>query len=113
MDDTEWIREIETMVRDKNRCQISGWHEKQFRQYIFPNAVAVMPTTPGRPEGPDAYGACGGFAEAAVIHTWKETGHKVQLYAGGKMPLSCTSSRSWLPWVHRSRPCTAGTCSSL
>ena len=26
----------------------------------------------------------GAFAEAAVIHEWKETDHKVQLYAGGK-----------------------------
>jgi ketosteroid isomerase-like protein len=85
MDDTARIREIETMVREMNRCWTAGWHEEQFRKYIHPDAVAVVPTTPGRLEGRDAYIAgWREFAEAAVIHEWKETDHKVQIYAGGK-----------------------------
>jgi ketosteroid isomerase-like protein len=85
MDDTARIREIEAMIRDMNRCWTAGWHEEQFRQYIHPDAVAVVPTTPGRLEGRDAYVAgWRGFAEAAVIHEWKETDHKVQIYAGVK-----------------------------
>jgi hypothetical protein len=55
MDDIAWIREIETMVREMNRCWTAGWHEEQFRQYIHPDAVAIVPATPGRLEGRDAY----------------------------------------------------------
>jgi hypothetical protein len=85
MDDTARIREIETMIRDMNRCWTAGWHEEQFRHYIHPDAVAIVPTTPGRLEGQDVYVAgWRGFAEATVIHEWKETDLKVQLYAGGK-----------------------------
>lgn len=85
MDDTARIREIETMIRDMNRCWTAGWHEEQFRRYIHPDAVAIVPTTPGRLEGQDAYVAgWRGFAEATVIHEWKENDHNVQLYAGGK-----------------------------
>ena len=85
MDDTVRIREIETRVREMNRYWTAGWHEEQFRQYIHPEAVAIVPTTPGRLEGRDAYVAgWRGFANAAVIHEWKETNYKVQLYAGGK-----------------------------
>lgn len=85
MDDSVRIREIETMVREMNRCWTAGWHEEPFRQYIHPDAVAIVPTTPGRLEGRDAYVAgWRGFAEAAVIHEWKETDHTVQLYARGK-----------------------------
>jgi ketosteroid isomerase-like protein len=85
MDDTARMREIEAMVRDMNKCWTAGWHEEQFRQYIHPDAVAVVPTTPGRLEGRDAYVAgWRGFAQAAVINEWKETGYKVQLYAGRK-----------------------------
>jgi ketosteroid isomerase-like protein len=85
MDDISRKREIETIVREMNRCWTSGWHEEQFRQYIHPDAVAIVPTTRGRLEGQDAYVAgWRGFAEAAVIHEWKETDHKVQIYAGGK-----------------------------
>ena len=44
-----------------------------------------MPTTPGRLEGRDAYIAgWPGFAQAVVIHEWRETDRKVQLYSGGK-----------------------------
>ena len=85
MDDIAWIREIETMVREMNRCWTSGWHEEQFRQYIHPDAVAIVPATPGRLEGQDAYVAgWRDFAQAAIIHEWKETDYKIQLYAGGK-----------------------------
>jgi ketosteroid isomerase-like protein len=85
MDDTKQIREIETMVREMNRCWTAGWHEEQFRHYIHPDAVAIVPATPGRLLGQVAYVAgWRGFAEAAVIHEWKETDHKVRVYAGGK-----------------------------
>jgi ketosteroid isomerase-like protein len=85
MDNTARTHEIETMIREMNRCWTTGWHEEQFRQYIHPDAVAIVPTTPGRLEGRDAYIAgWREFAEAAVIHEWKETDHKVQIYAGGK-----------------------------
>ena len=85
MDDTARIHAIEMMVKEMNRCWTAGWHEEQFREYIHPDAVAIVPTTPGRLEGRDAYVAgWRGFCEAAVIHEWKETDHKVQLYTGGK-----------------------------
>jgi ketosteroid isomerase-like protein len=85
MDDTARTIAVEMMVKEMNRCWTAGWHEKQFRQFIHPDAVAVVPTTPGRLEGRDAYLAgWRSFSEAAVIHEWKETGHKVQLYNGGK-----------------------------
>lgn len=85
MDDTGRIREIEAMIREMNRCWTSGWHEDEFRKFIHPDAVAIVPTTPGRVEGQDAYVAgWRGFAEATVIHEWKETDHRIQLYAGGK-----------------------------
>jgi ketosteroid isomerase-like protein len=85
MDDTARIHDIEIMVKEMNRCWTTGWHEEQFRQYIHPDAVAIVPATPGRLEGRDAYVAgWRSFCEAAVIHEWKETGHKVQLYHGGK-----------------------------
>jgi ketosteroid isomerase-like protein len=85
MDTTARIREIETLIREMNRCWTAGWHEEQFRQFIHPEAVAIVPTMPGRLEGRDAYVAgWRGFAEAAVIHEWRETDLKVQLYAGGK-----------------------------
>jgi ketosteroid isomerase-like protein len=85
MDDTARKQEIERMIREMNRCWTAGWHEELFRQYIHPDAVAIVPTTPGRLEGREAYVAgWRGFAEVAVIHEWKETDHKVQIYAGGK-----------------------------
>ena len=85
MDDTARIGQIENMIGDMNRCWTAGWHEEQFRQYIHPDAVAIVPTTPGRLEGRDAYVAgWRGFTQAVVIHEWRETDHKVQLYNGGK-----------------------------
>jgi len=85
MDDTARVHGIEMIVKEMNRCWTAGWHEEQFRQYIHPSVVAIVPTTPGRLEGRDAYVAgWRSFCEAAVIHEWKETGHKVQLYNGGK-----------------------------
>ncbi|NLD57781.1 MAG: nuclear transport factor 2 family protein [Methanomicrobiales archaeon] len=68
-----------------NKCWTAGWHEEEFRHYIHPDAVAIVPTTPGRLEGQDAYvTGWRGFCETAVIHEWRETDHKVQIYAGGK-----------------------------
>lgn len=85
MDTTQINHEIVTTIRAMNRSWTEGWHEELFRQYIHPDAVAIVPATPGRLEGRDAYVAgWRGFAEAAVIHEWKETGHKVQVYTGGK-----------------------------
>lgn len=75
---------IET-IKAMNRCWTASWDEPAFRQYIHPDAVAIVPTTPGRLEGQDAYVAgWRGFCEAAVIHEWRETDHKVQIWAGGK-----------------------------
>ncbi len=46
--------------------------------------VAIVPTTPGRLEGKEAYVAgWRDFAAAAKILEWKETGHRVQVYASG------------------------------
>jgi ketosteroid isomerase-like protein len=76
---------IEETVRSMNRCWTAGWNEPAFRHYLHPDAVAIVPTGPGRLEGQDAYVAgWRGFCEAAVIHEWRETDHKVQVYAGGK-----------------------------
>jgi hypothetical protein len=60
MDDTARIGEIENMIRDMNRCWTAGWHEEKFRQYIHPDAIAIVPTTPGRLEGRDAFLPGGG-----------------------------------------------------
>jgi ketosteroid isomerase-like protein len=85
MDEQKLMGEILTAVQAMNRCWTAGWREEEFRKYIHPDAVAIVPATPGRLEGRDAYVAgWRGFAEAAVIHEWKETGHRVQIYAGGK-----------------------------
>lgn len=85
MGETAQIREIETMIRDMNSYWTEQWDEDEFSKHIHTDAVAIVPTSPGRLEGKDAYVAgWRGFAEAATIHEWKETGHKVQLYAGRK-----------------------------
>jgi len=85
MDLTAEIHAIQTNIRAMNRCWTAGWNQEQFRQYIHPDAVAIVPTTSGRLEGQDAYVAgWRAFCEAAVIHEWRETDHKVQIYAGGK-----------------------------
>ncbi|MDD1690973.1 MAG: nuclear transport factor 2 family protein [Methanoregula sp.] len=84
--DTEKItNEILASVRAMNACWTEGWHEEQFRQYIHTDAVAIVPSGPGRLEGREAYVAgWRGFTETAVIHEWKERDHKVRIYTGGK-----------------------------
>jgi hypothetical protein len=85
MDLTAEIHMIQTNIRAMNRCWTSGWNEEQFRQYIHPDAVAIVPTAAGRLEGQDAYVAgWRAFCKAAVIHEWRETDHNVQIYTGGK-----------------------------
>jgi ketosteroid isomerase-like protein len=85
MAESEEKRQIAEMIRAMNRCWTVSWNEPAFRKYIHPAAVAIVPTTPGRLEGQDAYVAgWRGFAEAASIHEWKETDIRVQLYAEGK-----------------------------
>nr|WP_319377223.1 nuclear transport factor 2 family protein [uncultured Methanoregula sp.] len=72
------------MIRSMNRCWTDSWDEEGFRQYIHPGAVAIVPTTPGRLEGQEAYVAgWKGFSLSATIHAWTETDHRVQIYAGG------------------------------
>jgi ketosteroid isomerase-like protein len=85
MDVKKIINDIPATVRSMNRCWTEGWHEEQFRRYIHPDAVAIVPSVPGRLEGREAYIAgWRDFARAAVIHEWRETDHKVQVSAGGK-----------------------------
>jgi ketosteroid isomerase-like protein len=77
--------EIITFIREMNRCWTEGWYEDRFRQFIHKDAVAFVPTVPGRLEGQEDYIAgWRAFAEAAVIHEWNESGHLVQLHAGGR-----------------------------
>lgn len=84
--DTEKIAtEILATVRKMNTSWTHGWHEEEFRQYVHPDAVAIVPTVPGRLVGKEAYVAgWRDFAQSAVIHEWKETDHEVRIYAGGK-----------------------------
>lgn len=85
MDTKKITDQILATIRAMNRSWTAGWHEEEFRQYIHPDAVAIVPTTPGRLEGREAYVAgWRSFAESAVIHEWTETDHKVQIHAGGK-----------------------------
>lgn len=85
MNSEKTTTEIIETLRAMNKCWTEGWHEEEFRQYIHPDAVAIAPATPGRLEGREAYVAgWRAFAEAAIIHEWKETDHRVQIYAGGK-----------------------------
>jgi len=73
------------MIRDMNRCWTARRHEEQLRQYIHPDAGALVPTNPSRLEGRDAYVAgWRGFTQAVVIHEWRETDHKVQVCIDGK-----------------------------
>ena len=85
MDNRAISQKIVESVKAMNRCWTASWNEPAFRQYIHPDAVAIVPTTPGRLEGKEAYVAgWRAFCEAAIIHEWQETDHKVQIYAGGK-----------------------------
>jgi ketosteroid isomerase-like protein len=84
MDQTAEIHAIETTIREMNRCWTETWDEPRFREYIHPDAVAVVPTIPGRLLGRDAYvSGWRGFVEAATIHAWNESGHHIRIYASG------------------------------
>jgi ketosteroid isomerase-like protein len=84
MDQFAEIHTIETTVRDMNQCWTKAWDEKKFREYIHHDAVAIMPSAPGRLEGRDTYVAgWRGFVEAATIHSWNETDHHIRIYASG------------------------------
>ena len=78
------IQEIESTIREMNRCWTETWDEARFREYIHPEAVAIVPTTPGCLEGRDAYVAgWKGFVEAAKIHLWDESDHRIRIHASG------------------------------
>lgn len=85
MDEKKTAGEILAMVREMNRCWTAGWHEERFRQYIHPDAVAIVPTEPGRLEGREAYIAgWRAFATAALVHEWHESEHRVTFFTGGR-----------------------------
>lgn len=85
MDEKKEIHKILEAVRSMNRCWTETWDEPAFREFIHPAAVAIVPSTPGRIEGKEAYVAgWRGFAQAAAISSWIERDHLVRLYAGGK-----------------------------
>ncbi|HUH78357.1 MAG TPA: hypothetical protein VLY83_00520 [Methanoregula sp.] len=42
-------------VRAVNRAWTGSWDERAFREYIHPDAAAIVPAVPGRPEGEEAY----------------------------------------------------------
>ena len=72
------------MIRSMNRCWTESWNEPAFRDFIHPEAVAIVPTTPGRLEGREAYVAgWKGFALSTTIRSWTETDYRVQFYEGG------------------------------
>jgi ketosteroid isomerase-like protein len=74
-------QDVIAAVREMNRLWTETWDEEGFRRFIHPDAVAVAPTTPGRLEGRDAYVAgWKGFVQAATIHEWKESGHRVSFF---------------------------------
>ncbi|MFA6225441.1 MAG: nuclear transport factor 2 family protein [Methanoregula sp.] len=84
MDQTTEIQAIETTIREMNRCLTETWDEVRFREYIHPEAVAIVPTTPGCLEGRDAYVAgWRGFVRAVTIHAWNESDHRIRIHASG------------------------------
>jgi ketosteroid isomerase-like protein len=84
MDQPDEIHAIETTLREMNRCWTERWDETRFKEYIHPDAVAIVPTITGRLEGRDAYVAgWKGFVEAVTIHAWNETDHRIRIYASG------------------------------
>ena len=84
MDEAVLTREIITTIRNMNRAWTESWNEEEFRSYIHPDAVAIVPTASGRLEGKEAYVAgWRNFAAAAKVLGWKENGHLVQVYASG------------------------------
>lgn len=85
MDTEKTTTDILETIRAMNNAWTSGWHEEEFSQYIHEDAVAIVPSAPGRLEGRDAYVAgWRGFALAATIHAWEESGHRTALFAGGR-----------------------------
>ncbi len=84
MHKTSEIKEIESTIREMNRCWTESWDEARFREYIHPEAVAIVPTAPGCLEGRDAYVAgWRGFAEVATIHEWNEQDLRIRFHASG------------------------------
>jgi hypothetical protein len=84
MDESERANEVIATVRMMNRLWTETWDEPAFGRYIHPDAVAISPTTPGRLEGRDTYVAgWKGFVEAAKIHEWKESNHRVSFFCRG------------------------------
>ena len=78
MDDIERIREIENLIRKMNRCRTAGQHEETIRHPVPPRCCYRADNS--WTEGRDTYGAgWRDFAATAVISTWKETDHAVQL----------------------------------
>jgi len=51
MEKTAQEQDIITTLQLMNRCWTELWDEPEFRQYIHPDAVAIVPSTPGRVEG--------------------------------------------------------------
>jgi len=84
MEQSAEMHAIKTTLREMNRCWTESWNETRFREYIHPEAVAIVPTTPGVLEGRDAYIAgWSGFVEAATIHAWNESDHRIRIHADG------------------------------
>jgi ketosteroid isomerase-like protein len=84
MDQSAEMHAIETTIREMNKCWTESWDETRFRDYIHPDAVAIVPATPGVLEGRDAYVAgWKGFVEAATIHSWNESDHRIRIHSGG------------------------------
>ncbi|MFA5331080.1 MAG: nuclear transport factor 2 family protein [Methanoregula sp.] len=84
MDETEQTTEVLAAIREMNRLWTETWDETAFRKFIHPDAVAMVPSAPGRMVGRDAYVAgWRGFAEAVKIHEWKETDHRVHFFCRG------------------------------
>ena len=84
MSDTAIRDEVIETVAAMNRIWTGTWDDAAFREYIHPDAVAIVPGTPGRLSGRDAFVAgWRGFAESATIHEWRESDHEVILFARG------------------------------
>lgn len=85
MDSVKITTDLLALIRAMNRAWTTGWHEEEFRQYIHEDAVAIVPSVPGRLEGREAYvSGWRGFALAATIHSWQESDHKAEIVAGGR-----------------------------
>ncbi|MCX6690564.1 MAG: nuclear transport factor 2 family protein [Methanoregula sp.] len=85
MDNSGLIHEVEMTIRAMNRCWTEAWNETEFKEYIHPDAVAIVPATPGRLEGRAAYIAgWKSFVDTTKVHEWKERDHHVHIYASGR-----------------------------